>query len=1053
MFKFMITYCIIILDIIARENFKMFYPKSSEKTLNTELFKNPTSEYRAAPFWAWNCDMTLDLLKKEIGYMKEMGFGGFHMHPRVGISTPYLSDEFMKLVSGCVDKAKSEGMRAYLYDEDKWPSGFAGGFNTKKIENRQKTLKITRIPYYDDSISLEEDKAIAEKKLPGSKYYLLSCYDVELDNEKKIRKYSRIDPGTKAKGIKLFAYVEYAVPSSWYNGQTYVDTLKPSAIKDFIKITHERYKEKIGKEFGKAVPSIFSDEPQMTNKTFLSDPDDKSPVLLPYTTDFDVTFKKTYGYSFLDKLPEMVFELSDDRISQARYHMHDHMAERFASAFSDTIGKWCKKNNIDFMAHMMMEPALQWQTVATGETMRSYRSFSIPGIDMLADHHELSTAKQCQSACRQYGREGMMSELYGVTNWYFDFKGHKQQGDWQAAFGVTFRVPHLYWVSMRGEAKRDYPASIGYQSPWYKEYKYIEDHFARVNTVMTRGKPVVNIGVIHPIESYWLKFGPMSQTRDERNELQRKFYEIINWLVFSSLDFDLISESLLTGLYKETEKGFQVGKENYSVIVVPSLLTIRSSTLDYLEKFADKGGKVIFMGDIPSYVDALPSDRAKLLAWKCTDIDWSKRDLLKNLEDDREVLLADLSGEYASNLVYNMRKDGKYRHLFVAHVTEPKDYDVSPIESYNITIKGEWKLTLFDTITGEIKPLASDYTDGNTTFRWICGRCDSILVEMEKGRRKEGYSFESASFTNTELLSPSADYSLSEPNVLLLDYPSYSINGEDFSEKKYVLYADEEIRNRLNIQQRTSGMVQPWVEKNRDDRRENVTIRYEFDSELSCPAQLGLESIEDSSVFLNGTKADMTPKGYYVDEESIKVIDLPNLKKGKNVLDIRLNFGYSTQLESCYLLGDFGVKCIGRDISVTIKPEKLFFDDIAKQGLPFYGGNISYHFKYEGEGEKTLQIQRFSGTAISVDIDGKRVSGMLAFPPNRLCLGKLKKGVHDITITLYGNRMNTFGQLHNTILKPSYTDPGMWRPKGRFYTPEYMLRSYGIFTTPMILTE
>ena len=92
----------------------MFYPKSKEKTLSTELFKNPTSEYRAAPFWAWNCDMTLDLLKKEIEYMKDMGFGGFHMHPRVGLSTPYLSDEFMDLVKGCVDKAKEEDMRAYL---------------------------------------------------------------------------------------------------------------------------------------------------------------------------------------------------------------------------------------------------------------------------------------------------------------------------------------------------------------------------------------------------------------------------------------------------------------------------------------------------------------------------------------------------------------------------------------------------------------------------------------------------------------------------------------------------------------------------------------------------------------------------------------------------------------------------------------------------------------------------------------------------------------------------------------------------------------------------
>ena len=35
---------------------------------------------------------------------------------------------------------------------------------------------------------------------------------------------------------------------------------------------------------------------------------------------------------------------------------------------------------------------------------------------------------------------------------------------------------------MAGEAKRDYPASIHYQSPWWKEYSYVEDHFASLTT-------------------------------------------------------------------------------------------------------------------------------------------------------------------------------------------------------------------------------------------------------------------------------------------------------------------------------------------------------------------------------------------------------------------------------------------------------------------------------------------------------------------------------------------------------------------------------------------
>ena len=35
----------------------MFYPKNKSKKLDKKLFENPTSEYRGAPFWAWNCKL------------------------------------------------------------------------------------------------------------------------------------------------------------------------------------------------------------------------------------------------------------------------------------------------------------------------------------------------------------------------------------------------------------------------------------------------------------------------------------------------------------------------------------------------------------------------------------------------------------------------------------------------------------------------------------------------------------------------------------------------------------------------------------------------------------------------------------------------------------------------------------------------------------------------------------------------------------------------------------------------------------------------------------
>ena len=109
----------------------MLYKKNSAPELTNELFRNPTSEFRGTPFWALNSYLTKEELCRQIDIFKEMGLGGFHLHVRTGLENEYLSEEYMNLIKDTVDKAKREEMLAWLYDEDRWPSGAAGGLVTK----------------------------------------------------------------------------------------------------------------------------------------------------------------------------------------------------------------------------------------------------------------------------------------------------------------------------------------------------------------------------------------------------------------------------------------------------------------------------------------------------------------------------------------------------------------------------------------------------------------------------------------------------------------------------------------------------------------------------------------------------------------------------------------------------------------------------------------------------------------------------------------------------------------------------------------------------------
>ena len=105
-----------------------------------ELFQNPTNEYRGAPFWSWNCKLTKEEADAILADLKMMGMGGSHLHCRTGMDIPYLSEEFMELVRYAHEKANQLGMLTWLYDEDRFPSGAAGGKVTKNWDYRQRYL-------------------------------------------------------------------------------------------------------------------------------------------------------------------------------------------------------------------------------------------------------------------------------------------------------------------------------------------------------------------------------------------------------------------------------------------------------------------------------------------------------------------------------------------------------------------------------------------------------------------------------------------------------------------------------------------------------------------------------------------------------------------------------------------------------------------------------------------------------------------------------------------------------------------------------------------------
>ena len=188
----------------------MLYKKNKSETLERALFENPTEEYRGAPFWAWNCKVTPELITRQIGYLKEMGFGGYHIHSRTGMDVPYLTDEFMSLIRHCADEAEKTHTLAWLYDEDRWPSGSAGGIVTKTPKYRQRFLRITK----QDIVSTLKPK---DEAVELGEAYFFHAYDIIQNADGELVSYRMIAPDEKAEGVKWFTYCLTPAPSGWYN--------------------------------------------------------------------------------------------------------------------------------------------------------------------------------------------------------------------------------------------------------------------------------------------------------------------------------------------------------------------------------------------------------------------------------------------------------------------------------------------------------------------------------------------------------------------------------------------------------------------------------------------------------------------------------------------------------------------------------------------------------------------------------------------------------------------------------------------------------------------
>ena len=92
-----------------------------------EEFPSPGGEFRTAPFMVWNTEVSKYQIDNMLNEYRRQGCGAVIIHPRPGLKTDYLSPEWLEMYKYTVDRGKLLGIDVWIYDENSYPSGFAGG--------------------------------------------------------------------------------------------------------------------------------------------------------------------------------------------------------------------------------------------------------------------------------------------------------------------------------------------------------------------------------------------------------------------------------------------------------------------------------------------------------------------------------------------------------------------------------------------------------------------------------------------------------------------------------------------------------------------------------------------------------------------------------------------------------------------------------------------------------------------------------------------------------------------------------------------------------------
>ncbi|MDD5484386.1 MAG: glycosyl hydrolase, partial [Kiritimatiellae bacterium] len=367
----------------------------------------------------------------------------------------------------------------------------------------------------------------------------------------------------------------------------YANVLSPKAVETFIRITHDRLAEHLGRWFGGTIRFAFTDEPSMIYAN--SDQ-------LTWTPDFREKFRELKGYDILPYLP-CLFEPADGKNDElrARVDYFDARSRLFVERYLLPLRDWCRRHNLLSGGHFGGDDDPKGNVIyGYGHILRSLRALDLPAVDaiwrqLFPDKRSHHFVKYASSVGRQMRQPLVMTESYAAYGSGLTLAEMKWALDQQYARGATMLVCSNYPYSTRDHFMVGCRPHFGKYHPLWKYVNAFHQYAARLGYLLSRGRPLCKTAVYYDVRSIWAG-GRTGEQAVERHD------RLAETLLQSQCEFDFVDDDILAGEGGRMENGcLVVGPMRYEKLLVPATDWMDEKALAGAAEFVRKGGTLIVL--------------------------------------------------------------------------------------------------------------------------------------------------------------------------------------------------------------------------------------------------------------------------------------------------------------------------------------------------------------------------------------------------------------------------------------------------------------------------